>query len=116
MYFQYLIKDRFSNRVSNLRILATVQLLTVVEDVVVGGVETGLHTVSHNLTGSWRTLQFLNLTSVRRQTEIKKQNKWLMEAYYLYIPMLALLRLYFLYLHTEKGDAGQEVNSRFEVL
>lgn len=42
-------------------VLAAVELVAVVEDVLVGGVETGLHTVLHHLAGSWRALQLLDL-------------------------------------------------------
>lgn len=51
--------DRFSYRL----VLAAVELLAVVKDVVVGGVEAGFHTVSHHLAGSRRALQFLNLST-----------------------------------------------------
>lgn len=44
-------------------VLVAVQLLAVVEDVVVGGVEAGLDTVPHHLTGSGGTLQFLDLNT-----------------------------------------------------
>ncbi len=62
----WVVRERSSNRVSDLSILATVQLLTVVEDVVIRGVEAGFDTVSHNLTGSRGTLQFLDLSRVRQ--------------------------------------------------
>lgn len=42
-------------------VLAAVELVAVVEDVLVGGVETGLHTVLHHLAGSWGALQLLDL-------------------------------------------------------
>lgn len=42
-------------------VLAAVELMAVVEDVLVGGVETGLHTVLHHLAGSWGALQLLDL-------------------------------------------------------
>lgn len=42
-------------------VLATVQLVTVVEDVLVGGVEAGFHAVLHHLAGSWGALQLLDL-------------------------------------------------------
>lgn len=42
-------------------VLPAVQLVTVVEDIVVCGVETGFDAVSHNLAGSGRRLQLLDL-------------------------------------------------------
>lgn len=42
-------------------ILAAVELMAVVEDVLVGGVQAGLYTVLHHLAGSRWTLQFLDL-------------------------------------------------------
>lgn len=42
-------------------VLSAVQLMAVVEDVLIGGVEAGLHTVLHHLAGSWGALQLLDL-------------------------------------------------------
>lgn len=44
-------------------VLPAVELMAVVEDVLVGGVEAGLHAVLHHLAGTWWALQFLNLKS-----------------------------------------------------
>ena len=45
-------------------VLAAVELVAVVEDVLVGGVEAGLHTVLHHLTGPGGTLQLLDLRRI----------------------------------------------------
>lgn len=37
-------------------VFTAIQLMAVVEDVFICGVQTGLHTVFHNLTGTRRTL------------------------------------------------------------
>lgn len=42
-------------------VLAAVELVAVVEDVLVGGVEAGFHAVLHHLAGSGRALQLLDL-------------------------------------------------------
>lgn len=42
-------------------VLASIQFMAVIEDVLVGGVEAGLHTVLHHLAGAGRALQLLNL-------------------------------------------------------
>lgn len=42
-------------------VLAPIQLVAVVEDVLVGRVEAGLHAVLHHLAGTWGALQLLNL-------------------------------------------------------
>lgn len=55
--------DRFSYRLE----LAAVELLAVVKDVVIGGVEAGFHAVPHHLAGSRRALQFLNLSTGGRE-------------------------------------------------
>lgn len=57
--------DRFSSWL----VLAAVELLAVVKDVVVGGVEAGFHTVAHHLTGSRRALQFLHLSTRGHKSE-----------------------------------------------
>lgn len=44
-------------------ILAAVQLVTVIKDVLVGGVETGFDTVLHHLTGSGWRLKLLDLST-----------------------------------------------------
>lgn len=44
-------------------ILATVQLMTVIKDVFIGGVETRFHAVLDDLTGSGRRLELLDLNT-----------------------------------------------------
>lgn len=44
-------------------VLPAIQLMAVVEDVLVGGVEAGFHAVLHHLARTRRALQFLNLKS-----------------------------------------------------
>ena len=123
-----------THRVQGL-VLAAVQLLAVVEDVVVGGVETGLDTVSHHLTGPRRGLQFLDLTTRGRQraqhgvllsiantsgfafacttvtgTVLLPKGK---------ITLLGRKEVVLCgeaHLHPKESDAGQEVHSRLEVL
>lgn len=48
--------------------LAVEELQTVVEDVLVGGVQTGLDTVPHHVGSSGRTLQLQNLHRTRRHS------------------------------------------------
>lgn len=40
--------------------------MAVVEDILICGVQTGLHTIFYHLAGSWRTLQFLHLPINKR--------------------------------------------------
>lgn len=59
-------------------VLAAVQLVAVVENVLIGGVEAGFHAVLHYLAGSWGALQLLDLGRVRgercwRQTHSSSQ-------------------------------------------
>lgn len=44
-------------------VLATVQLMTVIKDVFIGGVETRFHAVFDDLTGSGRRLELLDLST-----------------------------------------------------
>ena len=46
-------------------VFPAVELMAVVEDVLVGGVEAGLHAVLHYLAGTREALQFLNLRAER---------------------------------------------------
>lgn len=46
-------------------VLPAIEFMAVVEDVLIGGVEAGLHTVFHYLAGTRRALQFLNLKAER---------------------------------------------------
>lgn len=43
-------------------VLAAVQLVAVVEDILIGGVQAGLDAVSDHLAGTWRALKFLYLS------------------------------------------------------
>lgn len=47
-------------------ILVAVQVMAVVEDILICGVQTGLHTILYHLAGSWRALQFLHLPIKKR--------------------------------------------------
>ena len=49
------------SRTSYQLVLAAVQVMAVVEDILVCGIQTGLHTILYHLAGSWRALQFLHL-------------------------------------------------------
>lgn len=52
-------------------ILAAVQLVTVVKDVLVGGVETSFDTVLDDLTGSGWGLELLDLHKNKKETRVK---------------------------------------------
>lgn len=47
-------------------ILAAVQVMAIVEDILICGVQTGLHTILYHLAGSGRALQFLHLPINKR--------------------------------------------------
>lgn len=61
----YRLTGRETHRVGRL-VLPAVQLVVVVEDVVVGGVEAGFDTVPHHLAGSGRRLELLDLNATQR--------------------------------------------------
>lgn len=51
--------------------------MTVIENVLIGGVETGFHTVLHHLAGPGGTLQFLDLNTNVTQHLVQNTPKYL---------------------------------------
>ena len=86
-------------------VLAAVELVAVVEDVFVGGVEACLHAVLHHLAGSGWALQLLDLCGMAAGLQQGQQP-----------PPQSCRCGRRKYLHPEKGDAGQQVHCGLEVL
>lgn len=55
-------------------VLAAVELMAVIKDVLIGGVETGFDTVLHHLTGSGWRLQLLDLE--RQDAQLTETSEW----------------------------------------
>lgn len=89
-------------------VLAAVELVAVVEDVLVGGVEAGFHAVLHHLAGSGRALQLLDLrgeaAGLRAEPAAGEPG------------LQSCNSQGGKYLHPEKGDAGQQIHRGLEVL
>lgn len=86
-------------------VLAAVELVAVVEDVFIGGVEARLHAVLHHLAGSGWALQLLDLCGMAVGLQQGQQP-----------PLQSCQCGRSKYLHPEKGDAGQQIHCGLEVL